>query len=555
MLTRVLVDRRKRHVARPQLARGQQPLPDRLADRACVLIGRCADRQRKARPIYIRFPAFIPERSSPRDHLAMPAGNDLGRAILPLHVQRLANSLGATLAQQARDFARPIVGLPHRAFDRRHLAQPFFEKADHLARLDRLALLRITDRHHAEPVPLLEPQQIKHLARADRTQLIDHHDTAAGQVQPAALHPVDEHRHGRDRVTPAGLGLGVQSGLAQLARLTPAKADAVNIRTLVTPRRHQRLQQRGLAGPGRPDPHREPAAHAEMIDHPALGSAMRAGETQPARRNPAFDLYRVERPAPIPASLSRQLDQRALLLDMGARRQPGCGDRHIRVFRVIPLGLDRDDLRACGLTVAASTTGFDNPARPQPRDHLINIAAILDAGRHQATRCGNALILGLDDRPPGKLLAQHPRSRLIGQIKSGRFGQFLRRCRVLQNAFVLVAACLRLAPPAHEVAQIIGFGTAARKGTAFEQLDSFVAGHAVPIRPQRGGIGFRVGEGIAGPFTERGPDLLRHGAEPRRAGGSVQLYTRPGPPEILGEMSLVDRPPFMDAAVHLQRVQ
>ena len=59
--------------------------------------------------------------------------------------------------------------------------QRSFGQAGHKAGLDRLALLRVADRDHAEPATVLQPEEVKELPRADRRQFVDDDDALLGR--------------------------------------------------------------------------------------------------------------------------------------------------------------------------------------------------------------------------------------------------------------------------------------------------------------------------------------------------------------------------------------
>jgi hypothetical protein len=118
-----------------------------------------------------------------------------------------------------------------------------------------------------------------------------------------------------------------------------------------------------------------------------------------------------------------------------------------------------------------------------------------------------------------------------------------------------VADRLRHRPPSGEVGHVIGFRAARILHPGFQEPDFMLGIQAVPIATKRlrirtGGLGAAYG-----PLAEMCSHVLRHIREPRHPIPRVQGDVGTVAPQIIGKVGLIERAPFMHAAVEPGKVE
>ena len=257
-----LVDGLVHHLVTGDFAPFLQPLPDGLADRRRVVVGR---RRNADSPLGAGSPQeiapFDVEVGDPGRHLVEVAAHQHGMAVVPLHRQRLGR---LAVAEQPGDLLSAVGHLPHRGqqlrrgFRRKRPA----EDLDRVAGLDGLGLLPIAHHFDRHASPGLQLQQLEHRPRSDLAHLVHHQHRVPVGLEVAGF---DHSQKRRQRIVP------IDSGILQSVGLSPRHRRADDVPAagaescVCLPGLHQRLQDGVLSGAGDAGQQAKRTARADCV--------------------------------------------------------------------------------------------------------------------------------------------------------------------------------------------------------------------------------------------------------------------------------------------------
>ena len=205
--------------------------------------------------------------------------------------------------------------LPHRRKQLRHLipAKGPPHQVNDSTGLDRLALQRIADGDHLRPGCGLQLQETRHAERADRAELVHHHDSPAVEMELPGFRPFEQHGK-RESI------ISLDADIREVIRLAPRNGDADYTPAVLLPRIDQGRQQRCFTSTGDADRDAEPSAHAEPVDNRPLLAPMLGGEIQTAAAHRPLDRIGSEGSAAVAAGGVCQSDKLFFAADMPLRR-------------------------------------------------------------------------------------------------------------------------------------------------------------------------------------------------------------------------------------------